>query len=103
MKYLVTWKARQGGSAADNEEAARRGLQVFSKWSPPAGQNFLQFLTRVDGNGGCAVIETDNQEGLLDGPAKFGPYFEFDVIPVVDVMDGLPYANEAIEFRDSIS
>jgi hypothetical protein len=103
MKYLVSWTARDGGSAADNEAAAKRGLQLFSKWSPPSGETFHQFLTRLDGNGGFAVVETNDPLTVLEGPSKFGPYFEFSVIPVVDIMEGIPVANEAIEFRDSIS
>jgi hypothetical protein len=103
MKYLVSWTARDGGSAADNEAAAKRGLQLFSKWSPPEGETFHQFLSRLDGNGGYAVVETDDPLKVAEGPAKFGPYFEFTVVPVVDIMDGLPVANDAIEFRDSIS
>jgi hypothetical protein len=102
MKYLVSWTARDGGSAADNEAAAKRGLALFSKWSPPEGETFHQFLTRLDGNGGYAVVETDDPLEVLEGPSKFGPYFEFDVVPVVDIMEGIPVANEAIEFRDSI-
>jgi Protein of unknown function (DUF3303) len=103
MKYLVSWTPRLGGSAADNESSAKRGLQVFSKWSPRSDQTFKEFLTRLDGEGGFAVIETENPAGLLDGPAKFAPFFEFSVYPVIDVTEGVAFANEAIEFRDSVS
>ena len=103
MKYIVSWTARSGGSAADNEAAAKRGLQLFSKWSPPADSTFHQFVQRLDGEGGYAVVETDNPLSVLEGPSKFGTLFEFKVEPVVDIMEGIPVANEAIEFRDSIS
>jgi hypothetical protein len=103
MKYLVTWTARAGGSAADNEAAVKRSLAVFGKWAPPADATFHQFLYRVDGTGGCAVVETDNPASVSEGPAKFGPYFDFQVIPVMDITEGVPLANEAIEFRESIS
>ena len=81
MKYVVSWKALQGGSAADNEAAAERGLQLFSKWSPAADSTFHQFVERLDGTGGYAVIETDNPLSVLDGPSKFGTLFEFKVDP----------------------
>ena len=103
MKFLVSWTARSGGSGADNEADARRGLAVFGKWTPPEGDNFLQFLTRIDGNGGYAVVETDNPLNMLDSAAKFGPWFEFEVVPVVDIMEGTPIAAQAIEWRDSIT
>ena len=102
MKYLVSWKARPGGSAADNEADVKRTLDVYGKWSPPSDATFHQFLTRVDGNGGYAVVETDNPASVAEGPAKFTPYFEFDVVPVIDVTEGVSLVNDAIEFRNSI-
>lgn len=102
MKYLVSWKARGGGSATENEAGAARSLEIFSKWSPPADETFHQFFTRLDGEGGYAVVETDNPLSLLEGPAKFGPYFEFSIVPVVDITEGVPVMNDAIEFRKSI-
>ena len=103
MKFMVSWTTRPGGSATENEEAVRRGLQLFSKWSPKEGQNFLAFVSRCDGNGGYALVETDDPVGLLDGPSKFGTLFEFQVTPVVDITEGTPVATEAMEWRDSIS
>jgi len=58
---------------------------------------------RLDGEGGYAVVETDNPLNILDSAAKFGVWFKFEVTPVVDIMDGTPVAAQAIEFRDSIS
>ena len=102
-KYLVSWKSRDGGSIAENEAAVERTLQLFSKWSPPADSTFHQFVSRLDGEGGYAVVETDNPLSVMEGPAKFGVAFEFNVVPVVDIMDGIPVASEGIEFRNSIS
>jgi hypothetical protein len=47
-------------------------------------------------------VETDNPASVAEGPAKFTPYFEFDVVPVIDVTDGVSLVNDAIEFRDSV-
>jgi hypothetical protein len=103
MKYVVAWKLRGSGSAEENEAAAERGLKVFAGWSPPADSQFVQFLTRLDGEGGFAVVDTDNPLSVLDGPAKFSPYFEFSVFPVVDIMEGIPVANDAVAFRKGIA
>lgn len=89
MKYLVSWKPRQGGSSAEHETTVERSLQVLSKWTPPADETFHQFLARLDGEGGYAVVETDSALSLLDGPANFGPYFEFSIVPVVDMTEGV--------------
>jgi Protein of unknown function (DUF3303) len=103
MKYLISWTARAGGSAADNDATVKRSLAVFSKWSPPADATFHQFLARLDGTGGFAVVETDNPASVAEGPTKFGPYFEFDVTPVMDITEGAQLASEGAEFRDSVS
>src|SRR5271165_5749580 len=102
MKYLVSWKARNGGSGAENHASAAEGLQAFSKWSPAADATFHQFLARLDGEGGYAVIESDNPVSVMEGPAKFEPWFEFTVTPVMDIMDSIPIVAAAIEFRNSV-
>jgi hypothetical protein len=101
-KYLVSWKARQCGTAQQNHDDAKQNMAAFAKWQPPAGQNFLQFLARIDSQGGYAVVETDDVASLTDGPSKFGTWFEFEVIPVVDIGDGVTQIEAAIKFRESI-
>jgi hypothetical protein len=46
-KYVLNWKLRQGGTAQQNHDDGDRLLATFSKWQPPADQNFLQFLQRI--------------------------------------------------------
>jgi len=102
MKYVVSFTPRPGGSAADTELAEKRSLEVFSKWAPPEGVTFHQFLARLDTGGGFAVVESDNPMLVAEGPAKFGPWFAFEVIPVLDMPEAMPIVQEAIDFRDSI-
>lgn len=101
-KYALNWKVRQAGSAQQNHEDAKKVLATFAKWQPPADQSWLQFLQRVDGQGGVAVIETDNPAGLLAEVAKFATWNEFEILPVVDIMDAVPLLNAGVEFRESI-
>jgi hypothetical protein len=101
-KYLVTWKARQGGTAQQAHDDAKKNLATFAKWKPPAGQDFQQFLARVDGQGGYAVVETNDMASLADGPTKFGTWFDFEIIPVLDVTDGVAQLEAGIKFRESI-
>jgi hypothetical protein len=103
MKYVLSWTPRQGGSAADNEASLKRGLDVFSKWSPAAGATFHQFVGRVDGEGGFAVVETDDPRLILGDTAKFQPFFEFHLYPVVEITEVAQIGSEAIDFRSSIS
>ncbi len=99
MKFLVSWTTRSGASAADNEAAVSRVLEVFSNWSPPSDATFHQFLGRLDSRGGYAVVETDNPDSLAEGPAKFGAYFDYDIVPVVDITDTVRHVSEGVEFR----
>jgi hypothetical protein len=101
-KYVLNWKLRQGGSAQQNHDDGDRLLATFSKWQPPADQNFLQFLQRIDGQGGVAVIETDSPASLFAEVAKFDPWQEFEVIPVIDLLESTPLAAAASEFRKSV-
>ena len=103
MDLLVSWKNRPGASTEENEASAKRGLQLFSKWSPPEGAVFKQFLTRLDGDGGYALVSADDPKLILDSSVKFGPMFEFSVVPVMDIMEAVPVFNEAIEWWESIS
>ena len=101
MKYHVSWTFRLGGSTSENEAAVKRVLALYSKWSPPEGTTYLQFLGRADGGGGYAVIETDNPKELAD-VATFAPFAEWQIQPVLDIAESVQIATEAIKFRDSI-
>jgi Protein of unknown function (DUF3303) len=102
MKYALTWTTRLGGSGKDNEEAVRRGLVVFSKWEPAAGTTFHQFVARLDQQGGYAIVETDNPVELLTETAKFAPFNEFHIHPVVDMDEWAQAIQGGIDFRSSI-
>ena len=103
MKYAMTWTSRLNGSGKDNEEALRRALALFSKWQPPAGTTFHQFVGRVDAGGGYAIVETDNPAELLDGTSKFIAFNEFQIHPVVDMAEWAHAGQEGIDFRYSVS
>jgi len=97
MKYVVSWETRATGS----EEDQARSLQVFGKWSPAEGTNFVQFLGRVDGRGGFAVVEADDVTLIARDMAVFGAFFDMSVYPVLDVQQTAQIAGEAIQFRQS--
>jgi hypothetical protein len=99
MKYVISWIARPNVT----EEAEARSLQVFSKWQPPSDVTFEQFLGRVDGQGGYAVVATDNPAAVARDMAIFGTWFEMSVIPVLEIADLTAQATDAVEFKASIS
>jgi hypothetical protein len=103
MKFVISMSFLRNGSAAENEAAQRRLLDVYSSWKPPAGMTFQQFLTRCDGGGGFAVVETDNAADLIDATSKFGAYIDYQIHPVVEIADGIEAAQEALSYLQSIN
>jgi hypothetical protein len=97
MKYVVSWETR----ATASEEDQARSLQVFGKWSPAEGTNFVQFVGRVDGRGGFAVVETDDVTLIARDMAVFGAFFDMSVYPVLDVQQTAQIVGDAIQFRQS--
>ena len=102
MKYVVSWTFRSFGSVAEQEASATRLLKVYSKWTPPARMTLHQFLGRIDGSGGYQVVETDSPADLAETTAKFTPFADFQIEPVLDVTDAVKAAQAGIAFRDSI-
>jgi hypothetical protein len=103
VKYVIAWKPRLGGSAAENEAALARVLEVFSKWTPADDVTFHQFVLRVDGQGGFAVTEGDDPASGLRDVAKFLPFLEYAVYPVLDIGEGAGILAEGVEWRKSIT
>ena len=48
------------------------------------------------------VVETDSPADLAETTAKFTPFADFQIEPVLDVADAVGAAQAAIEFRESI-
>ena len=96
MKYLVSWTARDDVPF----DEARNSLQVFSKWSPAEGSTFGEFLSRLDGKGGYAIVTTDNPTSVLRDASIFSKWFDFDVTPVSDILEAVQAQQQALDFLD---
>jgi hypothetical protein len=101
MLFLVSWTGRPGGSPAEMLEANRATLKAFEKWTPAAGE-YKAMVSRIDGQGGYALIESDNPAGLLEDAAKFSDTFVFETVPVLDMMEAVPVFNTAMQWRESL-
>ena len=87
--------------AVVTEEMEKRSLQLFSQWSPPF--EFKSHYARGDGEGGIAIVESDSAAAVVEGTAPWIPFFKFEVMPVVDIQEGVPASQRAYEWRDSVS
>ena len=99
MKYVISWEARANAT----EESRARALQVFGKWTPSEKADFKEFVERVDGQGGFAVVETDDPTTISRDTALFSPFFDFSVHPVLEIADGTVIDMEMVELLASIS
>ena len=103
MLFQVNYTTRSGGSAQQIHKAGKRGLTLFSKWSPPAGMEIKSFYARADGTGGTVIIETNDAKALADGPTKFGFLNEFEIVPILDISEATAIAAEGAAWVDSNS
>lgn len=101
MKFVVSMNFLRNGSAAENKATQKELLDLYSKWKPPAGTTFHQFLGRIDGGGTFAVVETDNPADMMDTTSKFGAFVEYQVYPCVEIADAVQAAQAAQEFLNS--
>jgi hypothetical protein len=98
MKYVVTWHERPAASSKDYEAAQERVLAIFKDWQMPASLTIQQFVVRVGEYGGYMIVETDQPTDIHYVTSVFA-VFEFNVEPVVDVMDAVAVEVQAIEYR----
>jgi hypothetical protein len=99
MKYVVTWTPRAGGSGHENEASRKRAVELLGKWIPQ--QKVHEILVRIDGQGGFAVVETDEPESIARTIATFSPYLVHSVYPVLEIDEARGIAEEAIAFLES--
>ena len=99
MKYVVAWTFRLNGSATENEASIQRALELYAKWSPPASTTYHQFVGRLDGMGGFAIVESDNPIDLAVDSGKFGFFLDYQLYPVVDIAESMQAIQQGVEFR----
>ncbi len=103
MKYVTTWKPRFGGSAAENDAGTARLLELYSKWTPSSDITIHQFVLRADGEGGFLVSEADDPATAAREIAKFSPFLEYTIYPVLEIAEAAGILTEAVEWRKSIA
>ncbi len=103
MKFVFQWTRRHGAADMEADLVAER--QAFDAWMPDHRLTLLHFLSRADGRGGMALVELDDPDGKLLGRAVaiFKPWYEFEIIPVMDIPDAIALDDEAKAFRQRLA
>ena len=88
----------------DNENAAKRGVETFIVDTTGRYEEFEQFVGRIDGNGGFAVVGNRQRRrpARRHGKVQLRPTGSRS-IPVVDIARLDQAATDGIRFRESIS
>jgi hypothetical protein len=87
--------------ATVTEESAKRSLNLFTNWTPPAGFTFKAHYALSDGSGGIFIAE-GTPESILEATSPYVPFFDFKVVPVVDIMAAVPIFQKVNAWRDSV-
>ena len=96
MKFIVQWHSRSGGDVEDNIESGESVLKAFGNWSPPEALSISEFVARVDGRGGLLICESDDLAAVDMLVAQYTDWFDYDVIPVLDVAEGAAQFGEGL-------
>jgi hypothetical protein len=102
MKFVLEYSDRSTGSVADNLAAAESAQKLLSNWTPSPTATIHQWVQRCDGGGGFAVIETDDAAAMYKDLATWSPWNQFQIHPVLDILDATPLADEALAIARSV-
>ena len=102
MKFVLEYSDRSSGSVADNLAAAESAQKLLSNWTPSPAATIHQWVQRCDGGGGFAVLETDDSGALYKDLATWSPWIEFQVHPVLDILDATALTDEALAIARSV-
>ena len=80
----------------------RVGLKRFQAWKPPAGFTFQGHWATADGMGGMFIAEADTAAAAFEAAAAFADLLEFNMVPVLDIMEAVPINAQVYDWIDSV-
>ena len=80
----------------------RAGLKRFQAWKPPAGFTFQGHWSTADGMGGMFIAEADSAAAAFEAAAAYADLLEFNIVPVLDIMEAVPINARVYEWIDSV-
>ena len=83
------------------EESEKRGLNLFTNWTPPQGFEFKAHYVTGSGKG-IAIVEATSALAVIEAMAPFGPFLDFDSEPCADVSEAVPVTLKTYAWRDSV-
>ena len=97
MLFAIKYHAKAGRTEAE----ARRVREIIMAWTPPAAvevQNHYHYV----GGGGVVVAESDSARSLYEMVEPFKPLVNFQVEPMLNVIEALAVSLATEEWVDSV-
>ncbi|AYC33251.1 DUF3303 domain-containing protein [Pseudomonas cavernae] len=98
MLFAVSYQPRANAT----EESQKRALTLFANWKPPAAYVLKAHYTNADGSGGLALVETESAAAALEVHGAWTPFFEFKVVPIVEIEKAVQIGFGTIKWRESV-
>lgn len=98
MLFAISYRTRANAT----EDSQKRALSLFSNWKPPAAYVFKAHYSNADGNGGLAIVETDSASAALQVHGAWSPFFEFKIVPIVEIEKGIKIGSANVKWRESV-
>jgi uncharacterized protein DUF3303 len=95
MLFATIYTARN-----PTEESQRRSLQLFTNWQPPVP--FQAHYARADGKGGITIWDIDDPALILEAVSPFTAFFDFEIVPIVNIEDAVPVFFKTNEWVASV-
>jgi hypothetical protein len=97
MLFAVKYEPRMNRTAEDR----RRIRRLLMAWHPPSSVKLVAHYHYVSG-GGVLVMETEAAIALFESLEPFKPMLQFDVEPVVNVIEALAASMDVDEWVASV-
>ena len=98
VKYVLEYSRQLGTKPNDNIDAGLAVLQAFHGWTAPDGLTVSEFAVRADGRGGVVVCTADDLAPVYLFVMQYAAWFNWDVIPVLDVNDAAATFGTGLEW-----
>ncbi len=99
MQFMLSWRERPMGSPADYEAAQDRAKALWDPLKWPESLVITAAVSRLDGFGGYAFLETDDAHAMHVLALTF-PAYEFEIVPVMDFDQSITAKQEALAWRE---
>lgn len=97
MLFAIKYQSRPGRTEAES----KRARELLMAWEPPTVVEIRHHFHYVSG-GGVVIADTEVLAGLYESMAPFKSLVDFDVEPVVNVIEALAISLDVDEWAASV-